>query len=223
MADCDNLDPSYGVGTKVYSTVPNNKRKLYVDERYVDERVLDELGAELMTRAQQAIRVSLDSGVHATDAQEHAVGENILRQHEWEIATNLRRLTRLRAEHERARARAAESGPMTDSILTSHQNALTVAQESITSRIAALEHYAAQLHAADAAKNDWLEALKLSGLNDAYRDLVARTAADEHAIAEIKGMTEQAAAAAQVFQDSLHEVTLAAEALVLPEDYKDRA
>ena len=50
----------------------------------------------------------------------------------------------------------------------------------------------------------------LSGLNDRYLDLVARTAADEHASAEITGLTEQAAAAAQVFGGSLYQATMAA-------------
>jgi hypothetical protein len=55
----------------------------------------------------------------------------------------------------------------------------------------------------------------VSGANDRYLDLVARTAADEHAIEEINSLTEQASIAQQAFQDRLHEVTLAAEALTL--------
>ena len=91
-----------------------------------------------------------------------------------------------------------------------------LAQAATAARVSALERYAAQVQAADTAQLDWLSALRLSGLNDRYLDLVARTAADEHAIAEIAGLTEQAATAAQVFRGSLHQATLAAEAVALP-------
>jgi hypothetical protein len=53
--------------------------------------------------------------------------------------------------------------------------------------------------------------------NDKYLDLVARTAADQHATAEITGLAEQAAEAAQAFRETLQRATAAAEALVLPE------
>ena len=53
--------------------------------------------------------------------------------------------------------------------------------------------------------------------NDKYLDLVARTAADQHATAEITGLAEQAAQAAQTFRETLQRATLAAEALTLPE------
>jgi hypothetical protein len=53
--------------------------------------------------------------------------------------------------------------------------------------------------------------------NDKYLDLVARTAADQRATAEITGLAEQAAEAAQAFRETLQRATLAAEALALPE------
>jgi hypothetical protein len=53
--------------------------------------------------------------------------------------------------------------------------------------------------------------------NDRYRDLVARTAADEHATMEIAGLAEQAAEAGQALRETLQQATLAAEALALPE------
>lgn len=49
-------------------------------------------------------------------------------------------------------------------------------------------------------------------MNDMYLDLVARTAADEHAVAEISGMTEQAATA-RVFRQAVQELSLAASTL----------
>jgi hypothetical protein len=55
----------------------------------------------------------------------------------------------------------------------------------------------------------------VAGLNDRYLDLLARTAADEIAIAEITSLTEQACAANEAFRENLHLAT-AAEALALP-------
>ena len=139
----------------------------------------------------------------------------MLRWHEWDIAAALREITRLRAELASSAA-AGAAGPLAAAVLDSQQRALTLARGATEARVRALERYAAQVEAADMAQQDWLSALRLSGLNNRYLDLVARTAGDEHALAEITGLTEQAAAAAQVFRGSLRQATLAAEALVLP-------
>ncbi len=186
--------------------------------RYRDEVVgplaLDPSCRQLLLRAQRAIARILASKVYAADLRT-TVPESALRRHEWEIAIALREITELRAEHESS-ASAGGPGPMTAAVLASHQRALALAQDGAASRVNALERYAAQVEAADAAQRDWQSAVRISGLNDKYLDLVARTAADEHAIAEITGLTEQAAAAARVFQDNLQQAALAAETLVLP-------
>lgn len=92
-----------------------------------------------------------------------------------------------------------------------------LAQEAIESTVTALERYAAEVLAARSAFQDWQDALRISNLNDDYLELVARTAADEHAVIEIGGLTDQAAAAAQAVRESLRQVSLAAAALALPE------
>jgi predicted methyltransferase len=143
------------------------------------------------------------------------VAEGTLRWHEWEIAAALRDITDLRAEHEFNAA--ASAGPVTDAVLEPHQRALQLAQDAILSRVTALERYAAEVSAAGTAYRDWQDALRVSHLNDKYLDLVARTAADEHAVIEISGLTEQAAAAARAFRDTVRQVSLAAAALALPE------
>lgn len=107
-------------------------------------------------------------------------------------------------------------GPMTVAVLDSQRQALTLAKGATTSRISALERYASELHMADDAERDWQTALKASSRNDQYLDLVARTAADEHAVSELQGLTEQAAAAAEAFREHLYQASLAAEALVFP-------
>ncbi|HUB37295.1 MAG TPA: hypothetical protein VMA72_00425 [Streptosporangiaceae bacterium] len=139
--------------------------------------------------------------------------ESTLLRHEWEIAVALRDITDLRAEH--GMNAAASVGPMTNAILESQLSALAQAQDSITARVAELECHGECVRAAATAYRDWHDALRVSDLNDRYLDLVARTAADELAIAEISGLTERAAAA-ETFQQAARKVTLAAAALELP-------
>jgi hypothetical protein len=181
-------------------------------ELIVVPSTLDQLSRELLLRAQQAIGVALDAETGAI-APDGAVPESTLLRHEWEIAVALRDITDLRAEHELNAA--ASVGPMTNAVLKSQEGALSQAQEAMTARIAELERYADCVRVAATAYRDWQDALRVSDLNDRYLDLVARTAADEHAVAEISGLTERAAAA-QTFQQAARKVSLAAAALELP-------
>jgi hypothetical protein len=174
---------------------------------------LDQPCRDLLFRAQVAVGSALSSGIAEADLPE-IVAEATLRRHEWEIAVALRDITDLRAEHE---LNAAESaGPMTDAVLEPQERALKIAQDGIVSRVTALERYAAEMTASANAFRDWQGALRASGLNDLYLDLVARTAADEHAVSEISGLTERAAEAARTFRESVSQVSQAAAALALP-------
>ena len=194
--------------------LPVLMRQVLHRDEVVGPLALDLPCRQLLRRAQRSIARVLASGVHAADLRT-TVPEHVLRRHEWEIAIALRDITELRAEYA-ASASGAGPGPMTAAVLASQRRALTLAQDAVASRVSALERYAAQAEAADAAQRDWQDAMRVAGLNDKYLDLVARTAADQHAIAEITDLTEQAAVAARVFDDSLQQVTLAAEALALP-------
>jgi len=176
---------------------------------------LDRASRELLIRAQTAINSALDSVGNDAVESPDIVAEPALRQHEWQIAIALRDITDLRAEHEFNAA--ASAGPLTDSVLGPQQRALELAQDAIESRVTALERYAAEVLAARSAFQDWQDALRISGLNDRYLDLVAHTAADEHAVTEISGLTDQASAAAQAVQESMRQVGLAAAALALPD------
>jgi hypothetical protein len=176
---------------------------------------LDRMSRGLLIRAQTAIGSALDSVTDDAVESPDVVTELTLRRHEWQIATALRDITDLRAEHEFNAA--ASAGPMTDSVLAPQQRALQLAQEAIESTVTALERYAAEVLAARSAFQDWQDALRISNLNDDYLELVARTAADEHAVIEIGGLTDQAAAAAQAVRESMRQVSLAAAALALPE------
>jgi hypothetical protein len=181
-------------------------------ELIVVPSTLDRLSRELLLRVQKAIIAALDS--EAGEISDDAVPESMLLQHEWEIAVALRDITDLRAEHDMNAA--ASVGPMTNAVLKSQEGALAQAQQAITARVAELERYADCVSAAGTAYRDWQDALRVADLNDLYLDLVARTAADEYAVAEISGLTERAAAAQATFQQAVQKVSLAAAALEFP-------
>ncbi len=179
-------------------------------EKIVVPSTLDRLSRELLLRAQRAIVVALNAG--AAIEPDGVVPEGALLRHEWEIAVGLRDISDLRAEH--GLNAAASVGPMTEAVLKSQEGALFQAQDAIAARVAELERYADSLNAAETAYRDWQDALRVSDLNPRYLDLVARTAADEHAVTEISGLTERAATA-QAFQEAVQRVGLAAVALEL--------
>jgi hypothetical protein len=169
----------------------------------------------LLGRAQSAIRTVLGSRVRGAGLLGHPVDDSLLSEHEWEIAGKLREITALRALLS-ANTANGPAGPMTSDVLATQRRAIELAQEGTTSRVVALERYASQIVAADDAERDWQRATKLSELNSKYLDLVAGTAADGFAAAEIAGLTGQLAAAARTRSDRLYEADLAARALVLP-------
>ncbi len=196
--------------------LPEPLYQLHQRDEVVMPSALDRACRELLIRAQTAISSALDSVLDdAVEESPDILAESTLRWHEWQIAVALRDIADLRAEHEYNAA--ASAGPMTDSVLGPQQRALQLAQDAIESRVAALEHYDAEVLAARSAFQDLQDALRISNMNDKYLDLVARTAADEHAVTEISGLTDQATAAAQAVQESMRQLGLAAAALALPE------
>ena len=187
--------------------------------RYRDEVVspiaLEQGCRSLRHRAQCAIATIVDSPVYAGHLRA-AAEEPVLRWHEWHIAVALRDITELLLDLASGYA-GGTAGPMTTTILLSQNRAISLARDATTARVISLEILAAQVAAADAAQRDWETAHRMAANNDKYRDLVARTAADQHATMEISGLAEEAAEAARALRETLEQATLAAEALALPE------
>jgi hypothetical protein len=228
-------DPSWDIMPVANPVLRDRKRRRLVRDSLADDPVglaeplyqlrhrdqvvmssaLDRASRELLIRAQNAISSALDSVIDDAVQAPDILTEPTLRWHEWQIAIALRDISDLRAEHEHNAA--ASAGPLTDSVLGPQQRALQLAQDAIESRVTALEHYVAEVLTAKSAFRDLEDALRISNLNDSYLALVARTAADEHAITEISGLTDQATAAAQAARESMRHVGLAAAALALPE------
>jgi len=170
---------------------------------------------KLLQRAQRAVATIVTSRVYAGDLR-GTVAEPVLQQHEWEIAVALREITELLLDLVSGYA-GGTAGPMTTAVLISQNRAISIARDATAARVQALESLAAQVAAAEAARRDWETAHRMAANNDKYLDLVARTAADQHATVEITGLAEQAAEAAQAFRETLQRAALAAEALALPE------
>jgi hypothetical protein len=190
-------------------------RQIRYRDQVVSPLALERECRELLHRAQRALAVVVASSVYARDLRD-TVEEPVLRQHEWEIAVSLREITELLLDLASSYG-GGTVGPMTAGILVSQNRAISMARDATTARILALEMLAAQVAAAEAARRDWETAHRLAANNDKYLDLVARTAADQHATTEITSLAEQAAEAAQAVRETLKRATLAAEALAFPE------
>jgi hypothetical protein len=190
-------------------------RQIRYRHQVVSPLALERECRKLLQRAQGAITTIVTSGVYAGNLR-GTLEEPILRQHEWEIAVALREITELLLDLASSYA-GGTAGPMTTSVLVSQNRAVSIARDAITARVLALELLAAQVAAAEAARRDWETAHRMAANNDKYLDLVARTAADQHATTEITGLAEQTAEAAQAFRETLQRATLAAEALALPD------
>ncbi|MDQ2810466.1 MAG: hypothetical protein M3Z75_00935 [Actinomycetota bacterium] len=190
-------------------------RQVRYRDQVVSPLALERECRTLLQRAQHAIATIVTSRVYAADLR-GTVGEPVLQQHEWEIAVALREITELLLDLVSSYA-GGTAGPMTTAVLVSQNRAISIARDATTARVVALELLAAQVAAAEAARRDWETSHRMAANNDRYLDLVARTAADQHATAEITGVAEQAAEAAQAFHETLQRATLVAEALALPE------
>jgi len=177
---------------------------------------LDPACRSVLARAQNAVDAVLGSSVRAAGLLGSPVDDTTLFQHEWEIARKLREITRFRALLAE-NTRGTRAGSMTTEVLGGHQRAIDLAQEAVTARVAALEHYAREIRTADDADRDWQQATRLSQLNNGYLELAAGAASDDYATGEIANLTEQLSVAAQERDERLCDADLAAEALILPE------
>jgi hypothetical protein len=165
--------------------------------RYLTDADLDAPARMLLRRAQEAI-------TSARAAQVTRAGllqvDPALAAQEWDIAVSLREQARLGRRRAELPALADLTGP-TAELLREQQDAADEAERSVAARVEALEHFAATVRAADSAYLDSRARARLADLSDAHLDMLARTAADAHGIAELTEMTERARAVRGTFTD----------------------
>jgi hypothetical protein len=169
--------------------VPANMAARTYHGRYLTGADFDARSRVLLRRAQDAVDAVTSSEVYRAGLLDEGVA---LAGQEWDIALALREQGRLRAR--RAELSAANAGAVTTALLDRQLQAGELADASVAARVAALERYAAEVREADAAYQDWQQAAALAELSGQHLDMLARTAADEHGIAEIQAMSQQARA-----------------------------
>jgi len=167
--------------------------------RYLTGADFDARSRVLLRRAQDAVDSVTSSEVYRAGLLDQPAASLALAGQEWDIALALREQARLRVR--RAELSATRPGPQTAAVLDSQAQAARLADASIADRVAALEGYAAEVRGADAAYRDWRQATDLAEVSRQHLDLLARTAADEHGIAEIQSMAQQARAVREAFRE----------------------
>jgi hypothetical protein len=150
--------------------------------RYLTPEDLDPPAAALLGRAQHATAAAASAQVTRDGPLDDPAHAQALAEHEWDIATALRDLTRLRRGHGQPPPTGAA------------RRALRDAQAAVSARVQALEAYAAEVTAADDAWREY-QAAAQPQLTEAHLDLLARTAAGQHATARIRALTQHATAA----------------------------
>ena len=161
---------------------------------------LDARAATLLRRAQDAVRAVTSAEICRDGLLDEPATTAALAAQQSEIADALREQARLRAE----RSWLAEPSPGSPAaeLLEQHRQAAQAAEESITARVAALERYAGEVGRADAEYRDWRQHAAITELSGPHLDMLARTAADEHRIAELSAMTEQARSLRRALRES---------------------
>lgn len=160
--------------------------------RYLTAADFDTRSRVLLRRAQDAIDAVTSSKVYRDGLVDEPAVNAALAEQEWDIALALREQARLRAR--RAELSQVHTGPLAVTLLDGQFRAARLAEASVARRVAALERYAGEVRAADAAYRDWQSAAAVAELDGQHLDLLARTAADEHGIAGIEAMSQHARA-----------------------------
>ena len=176
-----------------------------VRSRYVLPTELNDDAQALLYRAQIAANAILRSTVHKRDLVDRQRNELVLPQQEFDIAATLRDYTRLLAqEPERPKSENVTH------LVSTRRRALTASRDGIERRISALEGYAAQIAEADARYAELQQIQQLTAGSSDVLDLLARTARDDLAVAEIEGLTGEAAVVADAFTAALESAKLVA-------------
>ncbi|WP_432158061.1 hypothetical protein [Streptomyces sp. bgisy153] len=181
------------------------RRLAELKDRCVRPAELNDDARTLLARAQQAKKAVLTSAMHRFDLIDRQRNEVSLPRQEWGIAEALREYTRL--------VKAEPSNPKggkVAALLDTRRRALRASLDGITRRVNALESYAEQVTQAD---DHYRELQQIQALTDGSGDVLdflARTARDDLAVAEIEGMTGEAAAVADAFTTALESAKEAA-------------
>lgn len=164
---------------------------LLAGSKYVCARWLHQDNADLLARAWTAVEAISKAQVVQKDMVDSAKVKVQMPRILWDMAHTLHEVSVLRDE-------VGSQG-----IGTPQHKALAVAVEPMRARVVALETCRRQIEEADAKYAEYLHQQKLAGMDDRIMDLLARAQVADPAIEEIRDLSVQAAAAAEVFQRAL--------------------
>src|SRR6478672_5423428 len=99
-------------------------RQIYNRDLVVSPIALEQKCLELLECTQHAITTIVTSRVYLADLRQ-TLGGHVLRQHEWQIAVELREITELMLEL--AGYTGASAGPMTNAVLVPQKRAILIA------------------------------------------------------------------------------------------------
>ncbi|MEV0989947.1 hypothetical protein [Streptomyces sp. NPDC049949] len=195
-------------GVKAFQSVMYRRKLRALDaatEHYVQDRDLTDDTRGLLVRAQRAQSTIIGSQVHRLDLIDRQRNEVVLPVQVWEIASALREYSRLSGS-----TAADSSSAEVVALQAVRRQTLRVSRDGVEQRIAALEEYAAQVCEADLRYRELQQIQRLVEGNDEALDLLARTAADALAVAEIEAMSKEAAIVAKTFSSALDRASAAA-------------
>ncbi|MFE1190132.1 tumor necrosis factor receptor family protein [[Kitasatospora] papulosa] len=187
------------------------RRIQQVRAQYVLDVDLVPAAEQLLARAGHAVAAVRRSRVHRDDYLDRQRNDVVLPEKEWEIAELLRAYSRVERSTP-TKATGDEARP----VLDAHQAVLQTALDGIERRVTALETYAEQTAAADRRYAEFRQIQQISAAGAELMDLLARSARDDLAVAEIDGLTDQATTVADAFKAALAEARESAHALAAP-------
>jgi hypothetical protein len=158
--------------------------------RYLLPEDYDERALALLRRTQEAIGSVLRSHINAEGLLDDARNAILLPAQEWEIATLLAKLSRLRSEHHDLMARGV--APEVEAVVEPLERALKTSESAVAARVEALERYAGHVAEAERAYHARSQIEDLRALLPRYEDLLAEAGADRLALTEIDRLAEDA-------------------------------
>ncbi|MFJ8752061.1 hypothetical protein ACIREO_22430 [Streptomyces sp. NPDC102441] len=183
-------------------------------KRYVQPSELAEGARTLLARAQQARKTVFASSVHRCDLIDRQRNEVALPRQEWEIAEALLEYSRLmKAEPDDPRSSKVVA------VLQVRRQSLKTSLGGVERRVLALEAYAEEVSGADGRYQELQQIRQITEGSPDVLELLARTARDDLAVAEIEGMNAEAVAVAAAFTAALESAKEAA-VIALPAPLK---
>jgi hypothetical protein len=164
---------------------------------------LDEQCGSMLGRAQKAVKTVLHSKVHRQGLLDTANNNVALPGEAWVIAKRLADLSALREKHRKIVGRNPD--PLIAEADLPFSKTIKDITASLLSRVVALEEYAARAKDADRLFDAFRKVTELHDLTPEFQRLLAETAPDALASAEIAQMSTQAVAIEQVFRASIAE------------------